>query len=121
MYLTLFVQLLLFIAPSLFPVLVSLVPFNPFNYMNFTNLLNGQSLDLAKPVGLELVHGLIYIGISIILMLAAVKLFFTTGKLKRYRRRTMRAYFKFEFIQFMFNKKNIAVYVILLFSPASTH
>ncbi|PYF08342.1 ABC transporter permease [Ureibacillus chungkukjangi] len=27
----------------------------------------------------------------------------------------MRAYFKFEFIQFMFNKKNIAVYVILLF------
>ncbi|WP_404427441.1 ABC transporter [Ureibacillus chungkukjangi] len=83
MYLTLFVQLLLFIAPSLFPVLVSLVPFNPFNYMNFTNLLNGQSLDLAKPIGLELVHGLIYIGISIILMLAAVKLFFTTGKLKK--------------------------------------
>ena len=27
----------------------------------------------------------------------------------------MLAYFKFEFIQFMFNKKNIAVYVILLF------
>ncbi|WP_404427442.1 ABC transporter permease [Ureibacillus chungkukjangi] len=27
----------------------------------------------------------------------------------------MRAYFKFEFIQFMFNKKNIAIYVILLF------
>ncbi|MFC7686495.1 ABC transporter permease [Ureibacillus sp. GCM10028918] len=27
----------------------------------------------------------------------------------------MRAYFKFEFIQFMFNKKNLAVYVILLF------
>ena len=27
----------------------------------------------------------------------------------------MLAYFKFEFLQFMFNKKNIAVYVILLF------
>ncbi|QCR31223.1 ABC transporter permease [Lysinibacillus sp. SGAir0095] len=27
----------------------------------------------------------------------------------------MRAYFKFEFIQFLFNKKNIAIYVILLF------
>ena len=83
MYLTLFVQLLLFIAPSLFPALVSLIPFNPFNYMNFTNLLNGQSLELAKPIGLEIIHGLIYIGISIILMLIAVKLFFTAGKLKK--------------------------------------
>ncbi|MDN4491912.1 ABC transporter [Ureibacillus aquaedulcis] len=83
MYLTLFVQLLLFIAPSLFPALVSLVPFNPFNYMNFTSLLNGQSLELAKPIGLELIHGLICIGISIVLMLIAVKLFFTTGKLKK--------------------------------------
>ncbi len=83
MYLTLFVQLLLYIAPSLFPALVSLIPFNPFNYMNFTNLLNGISLELAKPVGLEIIHGLIYIGASIILMLGAVKLFFTTGKLKK--------------------------------------
>ncbi|QCR31222.1 ABC transporter [Lysinibacillus sp. SGAir0095] len=83
MYLTLFVQLLLFIAPSLFPALVSLVPFNPFNYMNFTNLLNGQSLELAKPIGLEISHGLIYLGVSIVLMLIAVKLFFTTGKLKK--------------------------------------
>ncbi|MFC7686494.1 ABC transporter [Ureibacillus sp. GCM10028918] len=82
-YLTLFVQLLLFIAPSLFPALVSLVPFNPFNYMNFTNLLSGQSLELAKPIGLELIHGLICIGIGIVLMLIAVKLFFTAGKLKK--------------------------------------
>ncbi|MDI7741129.1 ABC transporter [Lysinibacillus fusiformis] len=83
MYLTLFVQLLLFIAPSLFPALVSLIPFNPFNYMNFANLLNGISLELARPVELEAVHGLIYFGISIVLMLVVVKLFFTTGKLKR--------------------------------------
>ncbi|KGR77119.1 ABC transporter permease [Ureibacillus sinduriensis] len=83
MYLTLFVQLLLFIAPSLFPSLVSLVPFNPFNYMNFTNLLNGHSLELAEPVELEMLHGLIYIGISTVLMLIGVKLFFTTGKLKK--------------------------------------
>ena len=83
MYLTLFVQLLLFIAPSLFPSLVSLIPFNPFNYLNYTNLLNGVSLELATPVELEAIHGLVYIGISIVLMLAAVKLFFTSGKLKR--------------------------------------
>lgn len=83
MYLTLFVQLLLYILPVLFPNMISLVPFNPFNYFNFTNVLNGHALDLANPVALNSTHGLIYIGISIVVMIVAVKLFVTTGKLKK--------------------------------------
>lgn len=83
MYLTLFVELLLFIVPMLFPNMMNLIPYNPFNYMNYSHLLNGQTLDLANPVVLNATHGLIYIGMSIVLMVVAVKIFLTTGKLKR--------------------------------------
>ncbi|WP_342543655.1 ABC transporter [Paenisporosarcina sp. FSL H8-0542] len=82
MYLTLFVQLLLYIFPILFPNMINLVPFNPFNFLNFPGILNGQSLGLANPVVLNSTHGLIYIGISIAIMVVAVKYFLTTGKLK---------------------------------------
>lgn len=83
MYLTLFLELLLYIFPILFPSLMNLVPFNPFNYLNFTKILSGQTLDLANPVILNSTYGLIYIGISIVLMVVAVKLFLTTGKLRK--------------------------------------
>lgn len=83
MYLTMFVQLLLYIFPMLFPSMMNLVPFNPFNYLNFSSVLNGETLDLANPVDLNSTHGLIYIGISIVIMVVAVKYFLTTGKLKK--------------------------------------
>ncbi|MEO4055048.1 ABC transporter [Solibacillus sp. CAU 1738] len=83
MYLTLFVQLLLYIFPILFPTLMNLVPFNPFNYLNITSILQGETLNLANPVVLNSTHGLIYIGISIVIMVVIIKLFLTTGKLKR--------------------------------------
>lgn len=83
MYLTLFMELLLFIFPMLFPNLMNLVPFNPFNYLNFTSILNGQTLELENRVNLNSTHGLMYIGISIAIMVVAVKYFLTTGKLKK--------------------------------------
>jgi ABC-type transport system involved in multi-copper enzyme maturation permease subunit len=83
MYLTLFVELLLFILPMLFPNMMNLVPFNPFNYMNFTSILNGQTLEFENPVDLNSTHGLMYIGMSIAIMVVAVKYFLTTGKLKK--------------------------------------
>ncbi|SOC37384.1 ABC transporter [Ureibacillus acetophenoni] len=83
MYLTLFVELLLFALPTLFPRMISLFPYNPFNYMNFTNLLNGVSLDLAHPVALNSTYGLISIGLSIVVLIVVANLFLSTGKLKR--------------------------------------
>ena len=83
MYLTMFLQLLLYIFPMLFPDMMNFVPFNPFNYLNFTNLLNGQTLDLANPALLNSTHGLIYIALSIVIMVVAIKLFLSTGKLKK--------------------------------------
>lgn len=83
MYLTLFLDLLLFVFPILFPSMMNFLPFNPFNYLNFTSVLNGQTLDLANPVTLNSTYGLMYIGISIVLLIVAVKLFLTTGKLKK--------------------------------------
>ncbi|MEK5480449.1 ABC transporter [Viridibacillus sp. FSL R5-0888] len=83
MYLTLFLELLLFIFPMLFPNMMNLVPYNPFNYLNFPNILNGQTLDLENPVILNSTYGLLYIWMSIAIMVISVKLFLTTGKLKR--------------------------------------
>jgi hypothetical protein len=83
MYLTLFLELLLFVFPMLFPSMMNFMPFNPFNYLNFSSVLDGHTLDLANPVTLNSTYGLIYIGISIVIMLVAVKLFLTTGKLKK--------------------------------------
>ena len=85
MYLTLFVELLMFIFPLLFPSLMNLVPFNPFNYLNFISVLDGQANDLPEPVILNGTHGLLYIGISIVLLVVAVKYFLTTGKLQKFR------------------------------------
>lgn len=82
MYLTLFLELLLFSIPMLFPNMMKLVPFNPFNYLNFPQVLNGQTLELAIPVVLTSTHGLVYIGLSIAIMVGIVKLFLSTGKLK---------------------------------------
>lgn len=83
MYLTLFVQLLFYIFPYLFPKIIAILPYNPFNYLNFTNILNGETLDLAQPVALNAFHGMFTIGVCIVLMLIAIKSFFTAGKLKR--------------------------------------
>ena len=83
MYLTLFVQLFLYVLPLIYPRIISLLPYNPFNYMNFTSLLSGQSLDLAYPVVLNANYGLITIVISSLLMVIAIRLFLSAGKLKR--------------------------------------
>ena len=83
MYLTLFVQIILYVLPTLFPILVKWLPFNPFNYMNFTNLFNGVALDYQHPVSLNSNLGLIFIGLSILLMFVVVRRYFTTGTLKR--------------------------------------
>ena len=85
MYLTLFVELLLYIFPVLFPSMISLFPLNPFNYLNFTDVYNGQTLDLPNPVALNGMQGLIYIGLSIVIMGIAVKYFLSTGKLQKFR------------------------------------
>lgn len=84
MYLTLFVELTLFVLPMFFPNLMNLVPFNPFNYLNFTQLLNGQTYNLATPENFTSTNGFVYIGISIVIMVAVIKIFLTTGKLTRY-------------------------------------
>lgn len=83
MYLTLFVQLFLFTLPMLLPKLISLFPFNPYNYMNFTSLLNGESLDLSNPVVLNSTHGLISILLSIVILVVVIRLFLSTGRLRR--------------------------------------
>ena len=83
MYLTLFMELLLFVFPLLFPSMMNYIPFNPFNYLNFSSVLNGDTLDLANPIALNSTYGLMYIGISIVVMIVAVKLFLTTGKLQK--------------------------------------
>lgn len=83
MYLTMFVQLFFYTSPYLFPSMMSLVPFNPINYLNFSRILNGETLDLAKPAALHASDGLLVIGVCIVVMLVIVKAFFTAGKLKK--------------------------------------
>lgn len=82
-YLTIFVQGILVVIPILFPKLMELIPFNPFNYVNFPSVLNGDSLNLATPVVLNSNAGLLYICISIILLMAIIKWFLSTGKLQK--------------------------------------
>ncbi|QUG43644.1 ABC transporter [Psychrobacillus sp. INOP01] len=82
-YLTIFVQIILVVIPILFPSLIELIPFNPFNYVNFPSVLNGDSLNLATPVALNSNVGLVYICISIILLMAIIKWFLSTGKLQK--------------------------------------
>lgn len=83
MYLTLFVHIILFFLPTIFPSLISLLPFNPLHFMNFNQLLNGYPLELKEPVDLTMNMGLIVILISIVLMMLLIKTFFSTGKISR--------------------------------------
>lgn len=83
MYLTLFVHFILFFLPMIFPSLISVFPYNPFNFMNFNDILRGVPVDLAQPVDITMNLGLIILFICIILMLFAIKTFFSTGKIKR--------------------------------------
>lgn len=82
-YLTIFVQVTLVVIPILFPGLIVLIPFNPFNYVNFPSVLNGDSLNLATPVALNSNAGLLYLCISIVLLIAFIKWFLSTGKLQK--------------------------------------
>ncbi|WP_419960456.1 ABC transporter [Psychrobacillus sp. BM2] len=82
-YLTIFVQIILVVIPILFPALIKFIPFNPFNYVNFPSVLNGDSLNLATPVALNCNAGLLYLCISIVLLMAIIKWFLSTGKLQK--------------------------------------
>lgn len=83
MYLTLFVHFILFFLPMIFPSLISVFPYNPFNFMNFNDILRGVPVDLTQPVDITMNLGLFILFICIILMLFAIKTFFSTGKIKR--------------------------------------
>lgn len=83
MYLTLFIHIILFSLPSLFPSLIQLFPYNPYNFMNMNNILRGVPMDFSTPVDITVVHGIGILLVSIILMLVVIKLFFSTGKMKR--------------------------------------
>lgn len=83
MYITLFVQMLLFFLPILFPSLISLIPYNPFNFLNFNMILEGGTLSLANPVDVTFKTGLLIISICILVLLLIVQRFLSTGKLKR--------------------------------------
>lgn len=83
MYLTLFVHFILFFLPTIFPSLISLLPYNPFHFMNFNEILNGMPIDLLKPVDITMNVGLIIMAVCILIMLFIIKTFFSTGKIKR--------------------------------------
>lgn len=83
MYLTLFIQLILFFMPVLFPSLISVLPYNPFHFLNFNMILEGATLELASPVALTSLQGLLILIVCIGIMLVAIKAFLSTGKLKR--------------------------------------
>lgn len=83
MYLTLFVHLILFFLPIIFPSIISVFPYNPFHFMNFNEILNGMPLDLVRPVDVTMNIGLLIISICILIMLFVIKTFFSTGKIKR--------------------------------------
>lgn len=67
----------------IFPSLISVFPYNPFNFMNFNDILRGVPVDLAQPVDITMNLGLFILFFCIILMLFAIKTFFSTGKIKR--------------------------------------
>lgn len=83
MYLTLFVHGILFFLPIFVPSLISRIPLNPYNFMEFNRILDGVPLSLAQPVNLHIWHGFTILVGCIVLMLVVIKLFFSTGKLKR--------------------------------------
>lgn len=83
MYLTLFVHLILFFLPVIFPSIISVFPYNPFHFMNFNEILNGMPLDLLRPVDVTMNIGLLIMSICILIMLFVIKTFFSTGKIKR--------------------------------------
>lgn len=83
MYLTLFVQSILFFLPEVFPSMISFMPYNPFNFLNFNKILSGYPLELAKPVDVTMTIGLIILLVCIALMMFVIKTFFSTGKIAR--------------------------------------
>ena len=83
MYITLFIEMLLFFLPIIFPSLVSLIPYNPFNFLNFNMILEGGSLMLTNPVDITYKAGFIVLFICIAVMLLIVRRFLSTGKLTR--------------------------------------
>jgi hypothetical protein len=83
MYITLFIQMLFFFLPIMFPSLVSLLPYNPFNFLNFNMIIEGGQLTLINPVDITFKGGFIVLFICIAIMLVIVQRFLSTGKLKR--------------------------------------
>ena len=83
MYITLFIEMLLFFLPIIFPSLVSVVPYNPFNFLNFNMIIEGGALSLINPVDITYKVGFIVLFICIAVMLIIVQRFLSTGKLKR--------------------------------------
>ncbi len=83
MYLTLFVHVILFSLPTMFPALIQFIPYNPFHFMNFNQVLRGVPLELTVPVDITMNVGVLVISISIGIMLFIIKTFFSTGKITR--------------------------------------
>lgn len=83
MYITLFIEMLLFFLPIIFPSLVSLMPYNPFNFLNFNMIIEGGSLSLIDPVDITYKVGFIVLFVCIAVLLMIVQRFLSTGKLKR--------------------------------------
>lgn len=83
MYLTLFLHIILFSLPILFPRLVQLFPYNPYNFMNINDILRGVPMDYSPAVDITVVHGLGILLVSISLMLIVIRFFFSSGKINR--------------------------------------
>lgn len=82
-YITVFVQLGLVALPIMFERLATLVPWYPYHYVNFPALLRGESLGGAFPAELAAWDGVIILTIYLVLLLAVVKWFLSSGKLQR--------------------------------------
>lgn len=82
-YITVFIQLGLVALPIMFPRLATLIPWYPYHYVNFPSLLRGESLMGVYPAELSAWMGLVVLSIYLVLLLALVKWFLSSGKLQR--------------------------------------
>ncbi len=83
MYITFFVQIILYFIPIIFSSLISLIPYNPFNFLNFNMIIKGGSLELENPINLTYIGGFITLLICIVIMLFIIQRFLSASKIKR--------------------------------------
>jgi len=82
-YITIFIQLGLVALPIMFPRLATLAPWYPYHYVNFPALLRGESLMGADPAELSAWMGMVILTVYLLLILALVKWFLSSGRLQR--------------------------------------